>query len=121
MGDYNIIKSQRGRDKIVSNGFIYTFKKETTCGTDYRCSKRTCPGNIRIMNSKLYSIRNHNHNPCFEEAGVAIIQDGVKARAIGTTEKPMDIITRFVQGDTTYLATKLPKIKSMVDRVTRTS
>ena len=110
MSVYSFIKSQRGRDKVLSNGYIYTFRKETPNGTQYRCATRKCPGSIRIMFERCFEICIHNHPPSFEDTTIAQIKHDIKTRALETKERPSDIINKIVRGDKIVLAPLLPRL-----------
>ena len=118
MSEYFYATSQRGTPKIHSNGYIYTYKRETITGVAYRCEKRTCPGNIRIFNGKLLMLNGHNHEVDHTKSAADRIKTSIKQRALTNSEPPKDIITRYLSGVDQTVAVVMPKYRNLIDWVT---
>ena len=88
-------------------------------GTDFRCEKRTFYGSIRIIENRLFAIRLHNHDANFEQMKVIKLKDDIKARALNTSERPIDIVNMYVKEENMILTPHIPKLSNIVDGITR--
>ena len=118
MPSFEYLTSQRGKPKVSSQGYVYVFRRETLTGSSYRCETRTCPGSICIMDGRLFNIRDHTHQPCYTNAGVQLLKEKIKNRALETTEKPNETINKYMIGENQYLAGEMPPYRQIVDGIT---
>ena len=62
--DFRLIKSSKGRDKLLHGGFIYNFHRQSNNNKQWSCQIRNCKGRLHTMESTVLSvIGEHIHGP----------------------------------------------------------
>jgi hypothetical protein len=90
-----IIKSTRGKDKLIYEGYIYNLVRRETSFTIWRCNKKSqrCLGRIKWEeNLEPVIIKEHNHERNVAEANSEIVKSVMRERAIETFEQPCQIL-----------------------------
>lgn len=99
-----IIKSNKGRDKICVDGYVYTKHKPVSSGTRWRCVRRAagCKGAL-ICKAEVNRLSvPHDHPPNRSDVNVAKARNKMKQLAMSTTEKPAAIVARATSSLTPY-------------------
>lgn len=118
------LKSQRNADLLIYDNFIYN--KDTTSSnngtTRWRCRVRSCKGAIFTnANNELSGVAiDHNHQQSAITAEKIRIINGIKKRAIETTERSHDILAReIVTLNDDELIIEMPTVKSLKQTIRR--
>ena len=62
--DFRLIKSSKGRDKLLHGDFIYNFHRQSNNNNQWSCQIRNCKGRLHTMESTVLSvIGEHIHGP----------------------------------------------------------
>lgn len=119
MSKFFTFKSKRGGEKMYFDGYCYNFRRKESETTYWRCDDRKCPGSATTNQTEPRIIKNHNHSPDFEKETSIKLISNIKTRALTTSEKPRDILNRVLDGQAQLEVVNLPKIKSLVDGITK--
>jgi hypothetical protein len=117
---YKIYKSQRDKPKMTSYGFCYTLRRENQGIFIWRCEKSKCTGAAKTENNILIVLKDHNHEKNTEHARISVLRSEIKNRALTTKEAPFYIFNKFVDEETQGIVHKMPKVESIIDRITKT-
>jgi hypothetical protein len=85
----------------------------------WRCVERKCPGGFITDKENIENLKIHNHDASFNKAEAGVLQANITNRALTTTEKPKDIINRYLCGESFNIGYEIAKYNSMVDNITR--
>ena len=104
-----VIETQRGHQKILLDGYIYTKRKEVNGGIVWRCSVRSglnnCSANLKtdrnLQNPRLLGVHTHEANN--NKVEVAKCRNQMKQRARTSLDKPNQILAN-ANADLTELA-----------------
>jgi hypothetical protein len=118
MTSLKIFKSKRNGEKLSFEGYTYNKRSSNEISINWWCVDRKCPGCGRSENEVFVILKEHNHDPCFLKAEKEVILSKIKSRAVETYEKPKDIVNHFLCGERQNLASELPKVRSMITRIT---
>ena len=95
MSEYS--KSQKGKNKLCSDGFVYTFAKINTNGNKtWRCEKRSvCRARVHQTpdGTIIRVVREHTHEGQPERKKVLEIVDAIRHRAISTQEITNQVVS----------------------------
>lgn len=121
MHEFTIFRSQLGGQKMTSNGYIYTERKDksSTSFTVWRCEDRKCTGKAKTENGEIIVLTSHNHDANIFKASNAITKSNIITRALETNESPSDILHRLHQNIYIDSKTAFPKLNSLIDRITK--
>ncbi|XP_068211688.1 uncharacterized protein pre-mod(mdg4)-O [Palaemon carinicauda] len=94
--------SNKGREKMCVNGYMYTRHSTTNNYRHWRCTKRGsgCKGRLRTPVDTLedpVSVNVHNHQPNEIEVQVTVARVSMKRRATETRDKPSNIYQGVLQ------------------------
>ena len=92
------ILTQRGKEKIACNGFLYTFDKESTADKNvkfWRCDRiGRCKARIATKNGRVIKeVNKHLHEPSATDVEIALVKTNILKRAMETLE-PTNIILK---------------------------
>lgn len=120
MANIEILKSQRGKDVLIHDGFIYNSDGQTKENTQrWRCRSRACRGALWIEGDSIVKVKVHNHLVNEEEVGKLRILAKISDKATQTREASLDIICEEIAEIDTNLIQTMPKLKSIVDNINR--
>jgi hypothetical protein len=94
--EYKITKSKFGKDIVIREGFIFTYKntgKDLIC---WRCRLRTCPAPLHIYNNGVRKLRLYNHKAKPDEAEAQILYGVIKQKALMTVSSNKQIYNNEV-------------------------
>lgn len=63
MATFTFMKSQRGKDKIVFEGYIYKLDRERGAKSYWLCHLPDCTGRIIKDSDDIKTTKPHNHSP----------------------------------------------------------
>jgi hypothetical protein len=78
-----------------------------------------CHATIRIKEEICEEFGKHDEEPDFVKNEIMEVIFNISERAKETTEKAKDIIARFIKNKSNEVLVRLPKLKSLVDKVTK--
>lgn len=113
-------ETERGKPKIIKDGYIYTFKKELASGLrTFECVLRRkesqCHAFIRVDENDDFveQVNEHTHAPSPTEAKVSKLKVSMKRRALTTVDNPHQILTRELRNVTDDVAANLPSMETL--------
>ncbi|KAG0440244.1 hypothetical protein DMUE_1883, partial [Dictyocoela muelleri] len=120
INNLNLIKSKRNKDMLVYDGYIYNLRREKDTMSFWRCVQRGCGGRMKTeLNSTIIDFSTHSHQRDFSVCEAVCINYNIKKRALTTTEKPRNIINKYVNPSETGIIEKISKYTSIRDRITK--
>ncbi|CAI6355490.1 unnamed protein product [Macrosiphum euphorbiae] len=115
-----IIKSEKGRDLLCYNGYLYRFDKNSSWRC-IECNTKKCRGRINLKDGQIIheSEKEHNHTP-----DIAKNEARIGMQFLKTTAKHTELSTQVVLGAVSLQVTKavagqLPVVDSMKKTVQR--
>lgn len=97
------IKSERNKDKLVFEGFIYLKSRNGEAGKRYwRCENwhsSKCPGTATTDKNNIVTIgKQHTHGPSPTRIELARIKNNITQSAITSTLTPRAVVNRQLAG-----------------------
>lgn len=119
-----IIKSQKGQDKILYLGFIYRKNTTTQTTQNWRCSIKGCHGSATTPldyqhNREVRVGREHNHVPEPGATKAAVAVDQMVQEAGNTVAPPRRVISQAIMDLDEEALTQLPKRRTLLKRIQR--
>ena len=115
--DYRLIKSSKGRDKLLHEGFIFNFQRERYGKKQWRCQVKNCKGRLHITTTNfLKKIGEHSHAAEIGAEEVLVFRVGIKRRAKESHDNPHRIIAEIAGKMSEIAKTLLPPEKSLKKR-----
>ena len=123
--DYEIIKSKRGKDQILLNGFVFGKERETSLNVIWKCTEsrnKLCPARIHtdLLNGhivKNVSIEEHTHTASAAIVGVKKTINRLKSIADTvsgiTAVKPAGVIQQVRATTAQPIQPYLPSVSAM--------
>lgn len=112
-------KSQRGRDLLILEQYIYNFDKKMSDKERWRCRNRACKA-VVYVNEGIFDINNaHNHNTEEKAIERLLFNERIKLRAKKTSEKSNSIIvqeTMQIPEEKVISISKTDSIKKLISR-----
>ena len=119
-----IIKSQKGKDLLSYDGFLY--RKNTTNKTsqNWRCVMKDCRGTVKTLldyreNSEVKSGQDHNHAPDPAKQSVRVALCKINEQASNCSEPPRRVIASVVQELDDEAMANVPKKRALQKRIQR--
>ncbi|KAG0437874.1 hypothetical protein DMUE_3432 [Dictyocoela muelleri] len=83
-----IVKSQKGKDKIIHNDYIYNFDYKNLKYVTWRCVRRDCAGRLKtnLNMNEILKIENHWHEQEVTRITKMNLNDKLKKFACETNE-----------------------------------
>ena len=122
--DFKLIKTQKGKPKLVVQGYQYCQNGENSKQEiRWRCQlyqRSKCPGRIKSKGTMIIegSFEEHNHWPCHKEAAIAQLKATVKEKA-NTREGTAQIINAAFKELPRGCEGFIPKISSLKRNIQR--
>jgi len=116
-----LLKSQRGKDLLIHENFIYTLDHTKNSITRWRCQDRTCRGSVFFDddNNLIRSVT-HQHSHVPEKIEKLRLVQSIRNRAISTTERASDIIANHISLiENNETVAIMPHISSLRDCIRR--
>jgi hypothetical protein len=117
------LKSQRGNQQLIYNGFIFRRERISPNKTFWKCVENykrqngrelRCKGRCQTSNDEvIYHSDNHNHVPNTTEMKVKRIQHEIKQRAVEVSETPQQILAVSTSTQSNSVKAALPSIPAM--------
>lgn len=118
---FRFVRSERGRDKLIHDGFMYTYHRENKSGIVYRCDQRKlCNSTITISKDKSEVLKEpgeHEDKPDWGRIKAKECVQKMKAAASTSREPTSSIVQRSVEGVTSETNMKLPKKSTLRRRI----
>ena len=124
------VKSERGNNKIIHEGYIYVKQKNLARGViSYECELRKrgkhnsgeCKAKIKVMNGEVVGRTNqHTHAAVAGRPETLHVRDTMKRRALETMEPPQQILATCLQEISEASATQLPPFRTIRRAIRRT-
>lgn len=100
------VRSQRGAEKLIYEGYIYTKSKDGAQNKrHWRCdlwniNKGSCPATALTdsNNQVIIGTNQHNHDPSPTKVETVLIKDRIKQAAIESPDPPKDIVDEQLIG-----------------------
>jgi len=95
---YKFIKSERGSNILINDGYMYHLEKKGVQKTIWRCVtyKKKCRGRVHIVgelcNGNLFKIMDHNHVPDIAQIEVKTAVNEMKINAKCTSNSTHAVI-----------------------------
>jgi hypothetical protein len=96
MTNFEIIKTERGNQKLVCNGFLYIKRNLKNKKEMWYCEKRNCKGSLQVENEMPFVQQQHNHPADLNGCNAKLVLNKIYQRALDTSEKSKDIINSFL-------------------------
>jgi hypothetical protein len=123
------LKSQRGNQQLIYNGFIFRRERISPNKTFWKCVENykrqngrelRCKGRCQTSNDEvIYHSDNHNHVPNTTEMKVKRIQHEIKQRAVEVSETPQQILAVSTSTQSNSVKAALPSIPAMKRKIQR--
>ena len=110
------IKSQKGKDLMTYNGFIYSTHSKSATTTYWVCTKYRagkCRARCQVTDGEITTTGHHNHTANAAELQVRTRVTSMKAQAKSTQDLPCQIIAHCVNNAPISVASNLPNSKLM--------
>ncbi|GAB0093359.1 hypothetical protein DMENIID0001_084490 [Sergentomyia squamirostris] len=121
--ELTFVKSRKGADQLVHNGYIFQHEKERNGKRIWRCilySKANCRGRVHTVGATVKEIKVHNHEPDEDEIIVRRCLGEITERAKAGPDYARNIVLhgiRYVTKNSCY--EKLPTWEQLIDHVER--
>lgn len=110
MNIMEIIKSQKDKDLLLTDGYRYRKARTNTDGSvSWRCAETPCRGRVKVsLQNVMVNVTQHSHapDPSKNEAQKAV--SNMKRRAATTLEKPRQLIQGSTNGISLEASVHLP-------------
>ena len=119
------IKSNRGGNKVLYEGYIYVKQKDLADGAvSYECEMRRndqqCKAKLKVLgNEVLGRMNEHTHAPNLGRMEATKVKVGVKRRALETEESAQQIISQELSDISESAAVNLPAIRNIRRNIRR--
>lgn len=116
------IKSNKGRDLLVVDGYTFRRDKAVKRKSYWKCSdydKFKCRSRCRTEGDDIVKVSTHNHVPDSAKVEVRRAMTKVKAQAKATQEATHQIVAATLRDVSTAAAGQLPPVRSMKQTVRR--
>ncbi|KAG0440588.1 hypothetical protein DMUE_1631, partial [Dictyocoela muelleri] len=113
------IKSKRGGKMILLNGYCYNIDRSTSNSSSWRCIDRKCRGRLYFLNNKITKSQKHNCDQNYEKNEALFMNYNTIKRALKTTERPRDILSREIGVISPATNLFLPNQKNHIDKLTK--
>ena len=116
--EYEVIKTERGKRKILHNGSSFVLKKKLAGGKElFECTRRRdencCYATLHFKDGEIVAFNNdHYHAPDLAKNAALKIMDKIKSKAKETVEKPHQILQGVCQEMNIDNAANLPSISN---------
>ncbi|KAG0439104.1 hypothetical protein DMUE_2662 [Dictyocoela muelleri] len=86
MTNFKIIKSQRGKEKMIYDGYIYVFDRKNIHNLSWRCATHSCKGRISTDFDKIKVLKSKTHFHERETVKITrlLLNESMKDTAINT-------------------------------------
>lgn len=116
--EHKIFMSQRGKEIIIKDNYIYNYDRSKDGQKIFRCSNRTYPGKLTLSEeNNLFLCTNHNHSQEKKKCDRLIFLSQVKNRANESNERPIDIITNITKNIPDCEIPNLQRFKSISNQI----
>ena len=124
---YEFLPSQRGKEKLLLNGFLYRHQRSRGQTHYFRCEDDACPGTATLRNVPHFNSLDgevavgqpHNHDPEPGRAAMVRLRLAIKRDAQKTTAPPSAIIQQHRQDVPVKDAGNMPSDKAMRQAIHR--
>lgn len=89
-------KSQKNKNILINDDFIYNFKKQNKESQLWTCRNRDCPGRLKLFCNSEIQITPHNHQANPEDVLKHNIDISIKENAKNTTYSTRDVFSKIV-------------------------
>ncbi|KAG0442567.1 hypothetical protein DMUE_0181 [Dictyocoela muelleri] len=116
----NFKRSQRVKEILIHEGFLYNLDKFLEVGERWRCRSKKCCGKI-FLDAQRNTFREtlHNHLPDYQNYSKIEAISEIKERSVETRETPKIIVTTVTQNVEEAIIPLLPNYKSLSNSVTK--
>ncbi|KAF7637780.1 MULE domain-containing protein [Meloidogyne graminicola] len=119
----SFVKSKKGAEKLVFEGFIYVKCRSVESTRYWRCEfwrSGKCTGfAITDSNNNVKVTKQHNHGPSPTRIELARIKDRINIAATNSTLSARALVNRQLAGISDKAKTELPKLKNLEKTVGR--
>ncbi|KAG0427326.1 hypothetical protein DMUE_5909 [Dictyocoela muelleri] len=120
VNNLNLIKSKINEDVLVFDGYVYNLRRKEDKISFWRSTVRRCSGRMKTaLNLTIINFSPHSHQRDFSICEALCLNYNIKIRALTTTEKPRNIINKYVNPGETDIIEKIAIYPSMRDRITK--
>ncbi|KAI6655653.1 hypothetical protein LOD99_1793 [Oopsacas minuta] len=118
---FRLIKSQRGGDKLLENGFLFGVQRRVGDVTHWLCEQRgVCKARVHTKGMVIVKRTNeHSHGPDEQTADCCEAKAGMKRRARESQDSTHHIVGESLQTASEGTAAKLPKLDSLKRTIQR--
>lgn len=114
------IKSQRNKEIILKDGFIYNMDRQFGDKMRWRCRVTGCRAFLLVNRSNIIKEEyQHTHEPDHAKCSKLAYLHEIKSRAADTMERPVDIISNNIKEITEQVAAEMPEMDSMKKTIRR--
>ena len=110
------VKSQKGHDLLVHNGFTFRREREHNGVIYWRCTEyriAKCSGRVNVMDGRIFKSTSHNHVPDPAKIQVRTVIHKIKERATTTQEVTHQIIASSTTLLSSAVCGQLPSVSLM--------
>ncbi|KAG0442390.1 hypothetical protein DMUE_0305 [Dictyocoela muelleri] len=105
---------------ILYDGYVYNYVRKSINKTFLWCVIRRCPGRLRTTDSmQVDDFATHDHLRDYSNCKAIWLQYCIKVRGLSTTEKPKEIIDRYINPSDINIIRKMQKYQDLPDSITR--
>ncbi|CAF2122584.1 unnamed protein product, partial [Rotaria magnacalcarata] len=115
-------KTEKGKDMLSYEGYIYTLERKTDVKLIFRCQRRDCKGRCHTnptMDTILSGPTEHCHAPTPDLVPVFELKSKIKARAAETEEFPSTILHSVMRSFPLDAAGQLPQGDTLLRTIRR--
>ncbi|KAK0416638.1 hypothetical protein QR680_012601 [Steinernema hermaphroditum] len=113
----SFIASQRGGEKLLYAGYIYSKHRTKDDKISWRCERfpkpNFCRGRAESVKGNVIETQEHNHQPCPQKCEAAKIASRIKETASTSTETVRAVVTACLTGASDEAIANMPKIASL--------
>ena len=118
--ELRFLKSKRGKDICIHNGFVYNIIETTSQTSKYRCKDRKCRGFVVFgFDNVITGFKEHNHLPNIQDVKKLDLLYLLKQKS----ETVLDVAEEIIHNSIRALSCNeetikcLPKLKSLKDSI----